>query len=157
MLGMSEKTAPLWLKLTAVITATALAGGFVAYRTIHANQVKRVADSPTEKAKEPENSGAKPEREMMSSSKSTIAMPYEQYIRQQEATQREIISSSKSIIITPENIVPKEKPARMVLSGSKSAILVPPSEDTEKEPDEKKQKRLILSGSKSGSVIDPSE
>ena len=142
---MSETSAPIWLKVMAVLTATALGGGYVAYRKASADKANQSPPPAQQAAAEnapPEETPAE-DRTVMSGSKSGAATIDEPVLR-------EIMSSSKSAIIIPLE-QPKQESDRPLLSGSKSALVFPPEEEQPEYP-EKKQ-RTLLPGSKS--IIDP--
>lgn len=150
--NMSESSAPIWVKVMALLTATALGGGYIAYRKISAEKANQTRQSPPpaqQAAAEDAPPGETPaeDRTVMSGSKSGAATIEEIPIL------RDLMSSSKSGIIIPQE-VPKQESNRLLLSGSKSALVFP-QEEVQPEDQEKKP-RTLLPGSKStDSILKP--
>jgi hypothetical protein len=142
MIGMSENSAPLWLKVMAVVSAIALAAGYVVFRKDNADQARRnyeqnaktdTADSP-DPEDTPETIGFEEDRPIMSGSKSSILVPQKKPTEEQ--VRRAVMSSSKSGLIIPlEDVSEKEDeaeeaPPRVLLPSSKSIdriLRVPPA------------------------------
>lgn len=125
---MSEKSAPLWLKVTAVLTAAGLAAGYVTFRKNNAEQAQR------ESRKAPISNSEAPDDEL----------PDPEVLE----VHRAIMSSSKSAaIVLPEEMTPDFD--RALMSSSKSGFIIPLDEIPDKEPTPEKKPRTLLPSSKS--------
>ena len=141
MVGMSEKSAPLWLKVLTVIIAVGLASGYVVYR-------KNMAKPPLAAEQESSNPTQEAIEETVPDESPVI-----------------IMGSSKSGAINIEEMTPEIR--RALMSSSKSGLVLPLPEEKEEGQAQQKPERTImpsskyaptiLPGSKSFQLVDPPE